>query len=98
VSHFSATVFPDVGKNFPPIKLASAEGFFVSSIENVASAWAKIFTCSHPAFSKMAAIPLAPEKAQTYPRPPKNFLKGFGFTLDPFDWTFRVAYYEVVLI
>jgi hypothetical protein len=55
-------------KNFPPIKLASAEGSFVSSTEKAASAWARIFTCSHPAFSKIAATPLAPEKAQTSPR------------------------------
>jgi hypothetical protein len=41
----------------------------VSLIEKVASAWARIFTCSHPAFSKIAATHLAPEKAQTSPRP-----------------------------
>jgi hypothetical protein len=55
-------------KKFAPIKLASAEGSFVSSTEKAASAWARIFTCSHPAFSKTAATPLAPEKAQTSPR------------------------------
>jgi hypothetical protein len=31
-------------KNFPPIKLASAEGSFVSSTEKAASAWAKVLT------------------------------------------------------
>jgi hypothetical protein len=55
-------------KIFPPIKLASAEGSFVSSTEKAASAWAKFFTCSHPAFSKIHATPLVPEKAQTSPR------------------------------
>jgi hypothetical protein len=47
----------------------------VSSIEKAASVWARIFTCSHPAFSKMDATPLAPEKAQTSPRPLKTSSK-----------------------
>jgi hypothetical protein len=40
----------------------------VSSTEKAASAWARVLTCSHPAFSRMAEIPLAPENAQTSPR------------------------------
>jgi hypothetical protein len=56
-------------KNFPPTKLASAEGSFVSSIDKAASDCAKDFTCSQPIFSKIAATPLVPEKAQTSPRP-----------------------------
>src|SRR5688572_15222636 len=55
-------------KNFPPTKLASAEGSFVSSIDKAASVCTKVFTCSQPAFSKIDAIPLTPEKAQTSPR------------------------------
>jgi hypothetical protein len=47
----------------------------ISSIENATSAWARIFTCSHLAFSKIAAISLAPEKAQTSPRPLKTSSK-----------------------
>jgi hypothetical protein len=62
-------------KNFPPTKLASAERSFVSSIDKAVSACAKVFTCSHPAFSKIAATPLAPEKAQTSPRSLKIYSK-----------------------
>jgi hypothetical protein len=55
-------------KNFPLIKLASAEGSFVSSIEKAVSVWAKVLTCLHPDYSKIPAIPLAPENTQTSPR------------------------------
>ena len=48
--------------------LASAEGSLVSSKDKEASDCAKIFTCSQPFFSKMVAIPLAPEKAHISPR------------------------------
>jgi hypothetical protein len=75
MGHPSAAIFPDINENFLPIELASAEGSFVSSMEKAASAWAKVLTCSHPAFSKIAATPLAPEKAQTSPRSLKNALK-----------------------
>jgi hypothetical protein len=83
-------------KNFPPIELASAEGSFVSSMEKAASTRAKVLTCSHPAFSKIAATPFAPEKAQTSPRSLKNLFKGFGLTADPLNYALRIAQYEVV--
>jgi hypothetical protein len=85
-------------KKFPPIELASAEGSFVSSMEKAASAWAKVLTCSQPAFSKMAATPLAPKKAQTSPAVTQNLFKGFGLTADPLDYAFRVAQYEVIFV
>jgi hypothetical protein len=62
-------------KNFLPTKLASAEGSFVSSTDRAASAWAKVFTCSHAALSRIAATPLALEKPQTSPRSFKISLK-----------------------
>jgi hypothetical protein len=65
MGHPSATIFPDIRKKIPPIKLASVEGSFVSSIEKAASDWAKVLTCSHPTFSKISATPLAPDNVQT---------------------------------
>jgi hypothetical protein len=94
MSHPSAAIFPDISKKIPPIKLASAEGSFVSSTEKAASAWANVLTCSQHAFSKAAATPLAPENAQTSPRS----LKSFDFTTDPLDDALRVALYEVVFV
>jgi hypothetical protein len=67
-------------KNLPPNKLASAEGSFVLSTEKAASAWAKVLTCSQPAFSRTAATPLAPEKAQTSPRSLK--ISAFGHSVE----------------
>jgi hypothetical protein len=55
-------------KNFPPTRLASAEGSFISSEDKVVSDCAKDFTCSQPFFSKIVAIPLAPKKAHMSPR------------------------------
>jgi hypothetical protein len=55
-------------KNFPPTRLASAEGSFISSEDKAASDCAKNFTWSQPFLSKMVAIPLAPEKAHMSPR------------------------------
>jgi hypothetical protein len=55
-------------KNFPPIKVASAEGSFVSFMEKAASVWANVLIWSRPAFSKIVEIPRAPENAQTSPR------------------------------
>jgi hypothetical protein len=75
VGHPPATIFPDVGENLSANQACFGRESFVSSIENAVSAWAKIFTCSHPVFSKIAAIPLAPEKAQTSPRPLKTSSK-----------------------
>jgi hypothetical protein len=40
MGHLSATIHTDIIVNFLPIKVASAEGSFVSSTEKVASAWA----------------------------------------------------------
>ena len=51
------------------------------SVMRAASAWARFFTCSHPAFSKIAATPLAPEKAQTSPRPFKISSKASALPL-----------------
>jgi hypothetical protein len=44
-------------------------------MEKAASPWAKVLTGSQPAFSKMAATPLAPENAQTSPRSLKIYSK-----------------------
>jgi hypothetical protein len=62
-------------KNFPPIKVASAEGSFISFMEKAASVWAMVLIWSHPAISKIAEIPRAPENAQTSPRSLKIYLK-----------------------
>jgi hypothetical protein len=55
-------------KNFPPTRLASAEGSLISSEDRAVSDCAKDFTCSQPFLSKIVAIPLAPEKAHMSPR------------------------------
>jgi hypothetical protein len=62
-------------KNFSPVKVASAEGSFVSFMKKAASVWAMVLIWSHPAFSKIAEIPPAPENAQTSPRSLKISLK-----------------------
>jgi hypothetical protein len=54
--------------NFPPIKVASAEGSLALSMEKTFSAWAAALTCSQPFFSRTAATPQAPAKAQKSPR------------------------------
>jgi hypothetical protein len=55
-------------KNFPSTWLASAEGSLISSEDKAVLDCAKDYTCSHPFFSKIVTIPLAPEKAQMSPR------------------------------
>jgi hypothetical protein len=67
MGHLSATIHPDIIENFPPIKVASAEGSFASFMEKAASVWAMILIWSHPTFSKIAEISRAPENAQTSP-------------------------------
>jgi hypothetical protein len=44
VGQLSATVHPDIRIKFPPTKVASAEGSFVSSMEKAALAWAIALT------------------------------------------------------
>jgi hypothetical protein len=68
LGHFLTTIVPDVGEIFPPTKLASAEGSFISSEDKAVSDYAKNFTWSQPFLSKMVAIPLAPKKAHMSPR------------------------------
>jgi hypothetical protein len=44
VGQFLATVHPNIGINFPPTNVDSAEGSFVLSMEKAASAWAAALT------------------------------------------------------
>jgi hypothetical protein len=96
MGHPSATISQILVKKFPPIEIASAEGSFVSSIEKATSVWAKVLTCSHPAFSKKSCNSPRSRKCIDVPAVTQYLFKSFGFTADPLDYALRIAPYEIV--
>jgi hypothetical protein len=64
-------------------------------MKKAASAWVAALTWSQPAFSRIAAIPRALEKAQISPRSLRIF-KSFGFPIYPINNALGVASNEVL--
>jgi hypothetical protein len=64
-------------------------------MKKAASAWVAALTWSQPAFSRIAAIPQALEKAQISPRSLRIF-KSFGFPIYPINNALGVASNEVL--
>jgi hypothetical protein len=83
-------------KIFPPIKLASAEGSFVSSIEKAASASGQSFDMFTPCFLQNSCNSPRTRERTDVPAVAQNFFKSFGFATDPLNYALRIASYEVV--
>jgi hypothetical protein len=96
MGHPSATIFPDISENFPPIELASAEGSFVSSIEKAASVWGESFNMFAPCLLQNSCNSPRTREGTDVPAVTQNLFKGFGLTADPLDYAFRVTPYEVI--